>query len=45
MGGTTFNRVRLGPIGTVDEADYLLDRLVAMGVEDARILVDEWEPY
>jgi rare lipoprotein A len=33
-------RVRLGPIRTVDEADKLLDRVIATGLAEARIVVD-----
>jgi rare lipoprotein A len=45
VSGTTVNRVnlfrvRIGPLGTVDEADKLLDRVVDSGVPEARIVVD-----
>ena len=33
-------RVRLGPIATVDAADAMLDRLIASGHREARIVVD-----
>jgi len=33
-------RVRLGPVGTVEEADALLARVVASGLPNARIIVD-----
>jgi hypothetical protein len=33
-------RVRVGPIGSVAEADALLARVVASGVNEARIVVD-----
>jgi rare lipoprotein A len=38
--GIELFRVRLGPIGTVDEADRLLSRVVDSGLPDARIVVD-----
>lgn len=38
--GKTLFRVRLGPIATVEEADRILDSVVAAGVEDARVVVD-----
>lgn len=37
--GTLF-RVRLGPIATVDAADAMLDRVIASGHPEARIIVD-----
>ncbi len=37
--GTLF-RVRLGPIATVQDADAMLDRLIASGHPEARIVVD-----
>jgi rare lipoprotein A len=40
VNGANFYRVRIGPLGSVDEADKLLDRVVASGVPDARIVVD-----
>ena len=33
-------RVRVGPVGSVAEADMLLARVVAYGVNEARIVVD-----
>jgi rare lipoprotein A len=33
-------RVRLGPIATVDAADAMLDRVIASGHPEARIVVD-----
>lgn len=38
--GMDVYRVRLGPIGDVDEADRLLDRVVHSGMPEARIVVD-----
>jgi len=38
--GKPFYRVRVGPIGSVDEADQLLSRVVGVGASDARIIVD-----
>jgi rare lipoprotein A len=35
-----FFRVRLGPVGTVEEADRLLNVLLANGFSDARVVVD-----
>jgi len=40
VNGTNLYRVRIGPIGSVDEADRLLDRVVGSGVTEARIVVD-----
>ncbi len=40
VGDRRFFRVRLGPVASVDEADRLLDRLLAQGVGDARVVVD-----
>ena len=40
VNGANFYRVRIGPLGSVDEADRLLDRVVGSGVPDARIVVD-----
>jgi rare lipoprotein A len=40
VNGTNLYRVRIGPIGSVDEADRLLDRVVDSGVPEARIVVD-----
>ena len=35
-----FFRVRLGPLGTVEDADLALDRVVALGYPNARIVID-----
>jgi rare lipoprotein A len=40
INGVDLYRVRLGPIGNVDEADRLLDRVVGTGLTEARIVVD-----
>jgi rare lipoprotein A len=40
VNGVNLYRVRLGPIGSVDEADKLLDRVFATGLTGARIIVD-----
>jgi rare lipoprotein A len=40
VNGTALYRVRIGPVPTVDEADRLLDRIVARGMTEARIVVD-----
>jgi rare lipoprotein A len=40
VNGMELYRVRLGPIGSVDEADRLLNRVVEVGASDARIVVD-----
>jgi rare lipoprotein A len=40
INGVQIYRVRLGPIGSVDEADKLLDRVLATGISEARIVVD-----
>jgi rare lipoprotein A len=40
VNGIDLYRVRLGPIGSVDEADRLLDRVVGAGLSEARIVVD-----
>lgn len=42
--GELYHRVRLGPLPSVDEADRLLDAVLARGHRQARILVDEWLP-
>lgn len=39
-GATTLFRVRFGPMTNVAEADKLLDRLIANGYDDARVVVD-----
>ncbi|MCC9622840.1 septal ring lytic transglycosylase RlpA family protein [Thalassospira sp. MA62] len=38
--GTTFYRVRLGPLGTVPEADILLERVIATGQNGAKVVVE-----
>jgi rare lipoprotein A len=38
--GTQFYRVRLGPLGDVDEADMVLARLISSGYTQSRIVVD-----
>jgi rare lipoprotein A len=38
--GRTFYRVRVGPVGTVDEADALLTRVVGAGANGAKIVVN-----
>lgn len=38
--GKTLFRVRLGPVASVEEADRILDSVVAAGAEDARVVVD-----
>lgn len=38
--GRTVYRVRLGPIANVEEADRMLDAVVASGQTDARVVVD-----
>ncbi|WP_235720882.1 septal ring lytic transglycosylase RlpA family protein [Magnetospirillum molischianum] len=38
--GRTVYRVRIGPISNVDEADRMLDAVVAVGQTDARVVVD-----
>ncbi|MFN3233414.1 MAG: septal ring lytic transglycosylase RlpA family protein [Alphaproteobacteria bacterium] len=43
VNGREFHRVRIGPIGTVEQADEILARVVASGQTNARILVDEWQ--
>lgn len=40
VNGVDLYRVRLGPVPTVDEADKLLNRVLAAGLTDARIVVD-----
>ncbi len=42
--GEMYHRVRLGPLASVDEADRVLDAVLARGHRQARILVDEWLP-
>lgn len=38
--GKTLFRVRLGPVASVEEADRILDSVIATGVQDARVVVD-----
>ena len=40
INGQDFFRVRLGPIVRVEDADRMLDRVLATGITDARIIVD-----
>jgi rare lipoprotein A len=40
VNGMELYRVRLGPVGSVDEADRLLSRVIEVGANDARIVVD-----
>jgi rare lipoprotein A len=40
INGANLFRVRIGPVGSVDEADRLLDKVVDSGVPEARIVVD-----
>lgn len=40
VGGRSFHRVRLGPVGSVSEADALLSRTIKAGYNTARIVVD-----
>ena len=38
--GKTWYRVRFGPMSSVDEADSLLESVIAAGQQDARVVVD-----
>lgn len=38
--GQTVYRVRFGPLSTVEEADRLLDSVIAAGQQDAKVIVD-----
>jgi rare lipoprotein A len=40
VGNQRFYRVRMGPIPTVTQADALLERVIAQGHQEARIVVD-----
>lgn len=40
VGNQRYYRVRMGPIPTVTQADALLERVIAQGHQDARIVVD-----
>jgi len=40
LGAQRFYRVRLGPIGTVADADRVLGQVIAMGNRDARLIVE-----
>jgi rare lipoprotein A len=40
LGAQRFYRVRVGPIADVDQADRLLNQVIAMGNKDARIVVE-----
>lgn len=38
--GQTVYRVRFGPLGSVEEADRLLESVIATGQQDAKVIVD-----
>lgn len=38
--GKTWYRVRFGPLSSVDEADRLLENVIAAGQQDAKVIVD-----
>jgi rare lipoprotein A len=38
--GKTVYRVRLGPLGSVEEADRMLDAVISTGQQDAKVVVD-----
>ncbi|MBR9970576.1 septal ring lytic transglycosylase RlpA family protein [Magnetospirillum sulfuroxidans] len=38
--GKTWYRVRFGPISSIDEADRVLESVIAAGQQDARVIVD-----
>jgi rare lipoprotein A len=40
LNGTTYHRLRLGPVANVAEADKLLDQALSLGAEQARIVVE-----
>jgi cell division protein FtsN len=40
VNGRSFNRVRIGPMQSVEKADVLLKRTLAAGYPSARIVVD-----
>jgi rare lipoprotein A len=40
VGGRQFHRVRIGPIGSVGQADTVLSRTISAGYPSARIIVD-----
>lgn len=40
VNGADVYRVRMGPMGTVDEADKMLDMVIKSGYPDARVVVD-----
>jgi rare lipoprotein A len=40
LGAQKFYRVRVGPIASVDQADQILNQVIAMGNKDARIVVE-----
>jgi rare lipoprotein A len=40
VGEDLYYRVRIGPLASVEEADRMLDRLYANGINDARVIVD-----
>ncbi|MEI6987414.1 MAG: RlpA-like double-psi beta-barrel domain-containing protein, partial [Rhodospirillaceae bacterium] len=40
VGGVAYYRVRLGPIGSIEQADGILSRVVNVGSNEARMIVD-----
>jgi len=40
INGQIFNRVRIGPLSSVEQADSILNRAVVAGYGNARIIVD-----
>lgn len=44
VSGGEMHRVRIGPLASVGEADFVLSQVVANGHRGARILIDEWTP-
>lgn len=40
VGGRTLHRVRVGPVGGVEEYDVLIERLRTLGIEDARLALN-----
>ena len=40
IGAQDFYRVRIGPLTSVNEADHVLDRVVATGHPEAKIIVE-----
>jgi rare lipoprotein A len=41
VGNQRFYRVRVGPVGTVEAGDALLNNVIARGYPDARIVVED----